>query len=126
MDQNTCCATDAQFIDLHGLQQYFRSNNSNLLQTQLNGNSIIWTYPPAEAHAAERAGWLLRRLNVASFLHAQKAQLRRPSGATAEVMVVTSWPSRTQIVCDLERLRQIDCARYLEDNALRSLVTSLS
>ena len=124
MDQDTCYAEDAQHIDLLDLQQYFRNNSSNLLQTTINERNLIWTYPAGDSHAAERAGWMLRRLGVDSFLHAQKVRLQSRQRVAQEVIIVTMLPAGDQIVCDLKTLDQLVCGRLI-DESLKNLQAAL-
>ena len=97
-----------------------------ILVRSTNSNESIWSFPTADIHAAEKAAWMMRRLNVVDARHARRANLRIASREITEaVVVVTELPSKAQAIWRIGDRRQLLTPEYLQDECLKALTAGV-
>lgn len=110
---------------------YTRGNTADIIQVRGGQDwGAVWTFAPCDVHTAEKAAWMILRMHRGSrsaVRHVRRARLHdRYRQATADVMVVTTFPERTQAVTRIEDGLTICVNVYLEDDALAALESALT
>jgi len=99
-----------------------RGSSYDVLQAREgSGWGSAWTFAPCDVHAAEKAGWMLRRMGVRELRHARRARLRLRADAVERVMIVTNLPERDQAILRLVDGCAVGGLPYLSDHALAAL-----
>ena len=132
MNSNMTRHVDLEQTDLADLLAFYRhGNTADIIQAREgNGWGAVWTFTPCDVHAAERAAWMVQRLQKdtrAAVRHARRAILHdRSRKANADVVVVTQLlVKRTQAVARIDDGILIRVDAYLEDDALAALEAAL-
>ena len=115
-----------------------RSSHYELLQAGSGVAGVwgaVWTFPARDRHAAEKAGWMMRRLvgsAATPVRHACRVRLRAPAirtnevvPRTAEVVVVTILPARAQFVLLLASGNRIAGLPFLRCGAAHGVAVAL-
>lgn len=115
-------------IELQGFLAFYRGGSGyDLLQiSEETGWSQTWTFAPCDSHAAERAGWMAKRIvgSQGVVRHVRRARLRCSEGEYIQAIILTQLPARIQHVWNLDTGEQIQ-VRFLEDEALNCLEVGL-
>ena len=113
MDQNE---------DIAGLCAFLRQSRYQVVQPYTKaGWGPAWTFVGNDLHAAERAGWMMKRMGAEKMRHASRARLRTKDGRVLDAVIVTEFPGPIQKVLDIQTVQVIPVARLLPDESLRAL-----
>ncbi len=104
---------------------YQRGSSYDVMQIRESGGwGAAWTFAPCDVHAAEKAGWMLRRMGTKEMRHARRARLHTRTDENQSVVIVTNFPARTQVILRMTDGRSVRDMPYLEDAALAALEAS--
>ena len=123
MNQDEMINQNNMIKEFEELLAFFnRGSSYDLLQArQGDGWGSAWTFAACDIHAAEKAAWMLRRIDVRKVRHARRARLRVQIGDFQRVVIITTLPERVQAILRLADGCRIENVEYLQDDALTAL-----
>jgi hypothetical protein len=107
------------------LTAYRQGATADFIQPWQNERwGTLWTIPPCDPAAAERAGRQMARMGATKIRWIRRARLRDARG-TIDTVILTEFPARQQRVITIDSGALLEIGFHLEDATSNSLTDAL-
>lgn len=108
------------------LAAYRQGATADFLQPKIDGKyGTLWTIPPCDPAATERAGKQMVRMGATELLWVRRAQLRTDNDII-DVAIFSEMPNRSQTVVSLVRGEILVVCNLLADKSTESYLSTFS